>query len=554
MNFDRMNTIQLYFSGGSSPELQKTVFRNAADNQELRAIRGRTPGAFSDHGTFLWTSAVQALCVLLLRSAASRHSDQQATLEGESGSLASALDYALSKQVAWLFDIFGSDGSGDTLARRLIARTNPERKRPGPVVISLNPRGLRAEGISVFIDNALLSSASEISAIAQQLEVEHARQPGSVISRPTTIEVNLAALRANLSSIKQLVQPAKIMAVVKANAYGHGLVTCAHELERAGADHLGVAFVEEGIELRRAGVQLPILVFGGILDNQIRYFFDYSLDIPALSVSKVEAIDRVAKELGKRARVHLKIDTGMERLGQHFYTAGKLFEKAIACRHVEIVGVFSQLACADDEDLSFTKLQLERFNEAVSFFERRSLPMPLRHIANSAALTRLPESRLDMVRPGLALYGINPCPGLEMQINLQPVMTLKSSVVYFKVTKQGAGVSYGQTWKASKDTRIITIPIGYGDGLPRRLSNRAEVLVRGKRYPVVGTICMDQLMVDIGNGEAYNGDEVVLIGSQDKEAITMWDVARHAETIPWEIMTTLNQRIPRVYKDSAQPV
>ena len=239
----------------------------------------------------------------------------------------------------------------------------------------------------------------------------------------------------------------------------------------------------------------------------------------------------------------------MERIGVHYYSAQSLLEESLKCPHCDIVGIFSHFATADDERSNFYQIQLERFLEVTRFFERRSLPIPLRHIANSSGLIRSKDTHLDMVRPGIALYGVYPEPWLEKLLTVKPVMKLASRVVYFKVVKRGAGVSYGHTWIAPEDTRVVTVTIGYGDGFTRRLSNRGSVLIRGKRYPIIGNICMDQMMVDIGKDEAYNGDEVVLIGEQGNQRISAEELARTAETIPYEIMTSLNIRIPRMYRE-----
>lgn len=365
--------------------------------------------------------------------------------------------------------------------------------------------------------------------------------------RPTVMDVNLNALKNNFECITNFVNPALVMPVVKANAYGHGAVECANQLVSCGAKYLGVALVEEGIELRQAGINIPILVFGGIFGSQIGLFLDYNLDLTASSISKLQAIDEVAKARNTKARVHLKIDTGMGRIGVRTESSHSLFEVAIRSSNVDIVGVFSHFATAADDSSNFVSVQLERFLESVSFFERRSLPMPIRHISSSASLFKYPNTHLDMVRPGLCLYGVFVSATLPDGISLQPVMSLKSKVVYFKVVSKGTGISYSHTWTAPNETRIVTIPVGYGDGFFRRLSNCGSVLIRGKRYPIVGNVCMDQMMVDIGQDEAYNGDEVVLIGSQGKENISVEEIAELVDTTPHEVLVSTNMRVPRRY-------
>lgn len=377
--------------------------------------------------------------------------------------------------------------------------------------------------------------------------------PNAFTHRPTRIDIDLAALIHNFRVIKNHVGSCKVMAIVKANAYGHGIIECSKELEYAGVDALGVAYLEEGLHLRQSGIKAPILVLGGVLQKQVDEHLKHDLEITASSVDKLIAIDERAAVLGKRARIHLKFDTGMERLGQHYYSADKLLEAAIKTKSLDIVGIWSHFATAENQDKSFAKLQLERFLEIISFFEKRSLPVPMRHFSCSGTIMQLPEANLDMIRPGRILYGIPPAAHLQSQLDLKPVLTLSTTVVYFKVVKKGAGVSYGHTWHAPRDTRIVTLPIGYGDGYPTRLSNQGVVLIRGKRYPVVGKVCMDQMMVDLGpDGTAYNGDEVILIGSQGEESIGVLELVTrmNSESTP-ELTVGLNTRVPRHYKNSS---
>jgi alanine racemase len=373
------------------------------------------------------------------------------------------------------------------------------------------------------------------------------------VVRPTQVEVNLDRLSANFAAICAHVAPASVMAVVKANAYGHGMVAVARHLVSQGAGSLGVAVLEEGILLREAGIAAPILVMGGILGNQIPLFLQHNLAITASSIEKLEAIEQAAEVLGAQARVHLKIDTGMERIGVHYYNAETLLEASLRCRHVLVEGIYSHFANADAADLSHTRLQLERYQEVLRFYERRSLPPPLRHIANSAAILALPEARFDLVRPGILLYGVYPSPHVPHTVQVRPALTWKSQVVYFKVVLPGHPVSYGSTWQSDHPTRVITIPVGYGDGYFRAMSNKAQVVVRGERYPVVGNIAMDQMMVNIEAGSAYNGDEVTLIGEADGQTITCEDLAAWAGTIPYEILTNINTRVPRRYVGGSGP-
>jgi alanine racemase len=303
---------------------------------------------------------------------------------------------------------------------------------------------------------------------------------------------------------------------------------------------------------RQTGGRTPVLVMGGIVGSQLPRFLEADLTLTASSVDKLNAIEACAQSLGRRARVHLKIDTGMERIGVHWYSAEPLLEAAARAQHVEVEGIFTHFANADEADLQSARLQLERFADVLRFYERRSLPTPLRHAANSGAILQLPESYFDFVRPGVLFYGVSPSCELALSLDVQPALRWLTRVVFFKVVKAGNPVSYGSTWAPRSQTRVVTLPVGYGDGYMRALSGQAEVLIGGERKPVVGRICMDQIMIDIAQGSAYNGDEVVLLGSQPSAAgvsarIRVEDLARWAGTIPHEILTSINTRVPRVY-------
>jgi alanine racemase len=367
--------------------------------------------------------------------------------------------------------------------------------------------------------------------------------------RPTYLEVDLEVLAANYRAIAAHVAPARVMPILKANAYGHGLVEVARKLEAVGAPYVGVAYLEEGLRLRQHGVRLPVLVLGGIVGSQIPRFLEHDLTLTASSVDKLRAIDEHAGALGRPATVHLKIDTGMERIGVHWYSAEALLEASLKCRHARVEGIFTHFANADDRDLAHARLQLERFHEVLRFYERRSLPTPLRHAANSGATLQLPESYFDMVRPGVVFYGAAPSAEVPVTISVRQALRWITHVVYFKVVKPGNPVSYGSAWAPAELTRVVTLPAGYGDGYMRAMSGKAEVIVHGKRYPVVGRICMDQMMVSIGGDSAYNGDEAVLLGASGDATITIEELATWAGTITHEVLTSINTRVPRVYRN-----
>lgn len=365
--------------------------------------------------------------------------------------------------------------------------------------------------------------------------------------RPTHVEVDRDALRHNLAAIRAHVGPARVLAVLKANAYGHGMVEVARLMEAEGVAMLGVAVLEEGLRLREAGVASPILVMGGILGSQIPLFLRHDLILAASSVDKLRAIEEAAAALGIRAKVHLKIDTGMERIGVHWYSARSLLEASLSCEHVDVDGIFSHLANADSPDLTHARLQLERFCEVLDFYRQRGLAPPTRHLANSGGLLQLPEAHLDLVRPGISLYGVYPSQDIPRTLDLQPALTWKSRVVYFKVVQPGNPVSYGSRWAPESLVRVVTVPVGYGDGYSRRMSGRAEVLLRGERFPVVGSICMDQIMVNLEWASAWNGDEVVLLGQGEGGCILVEELAAWSGTVPYEVLTSINTRVPRVY-------
>lgn len=362
--------------------------------------------------------------------------------------------------------------------------------------------------------------------------------------RPTWLEVNLTQLRRNLEAIRARVQPARVMPILKANAYGHGLDGVAKFIADF-CDYIGVATLEEGIHLRQIGVDKPILVMGGTLPEQIPWFLRYDLTLTASSPDLLRAAEQYAAPSGQRIRAHLKVDTGMERVGVRDDESEPFLELSLACKNVEIEGIYSHYANADSPDLTHAKLQLERFNEILRFYEKRSLPPPLRHMSNSGGILQLPESNFDMVRPGIMFYGVYPALDIPHTVDIKPALTWRSRVAYTKVTPPGRPVSYGSLWQAERPTRIVTIPCGYADGYFRRMSGRARVLVNGKSYPQVGRICMDQFMADAGDDAIALGDPVILLGGD----ISAHDFAAWAGTNVDEALTNISARVPRVFVD-----
>ncbi|MCK9415361.1 MAG: alanine racemase [Candidatus Dojkabacteria bacterium] len=367
--------------------------------------------------------------------------------------------------------------------------------------------------------------------------------------RPTRVEVNLKDLSHNLKSVREVVGNRKIMGIVKANAYGHGLVGISRHLEKENVDYLGVAFIEEAILLRNANIQTPILVLGGIDNHQIEMFLENDISITGSSIEKLEAISTEAKKLNKTAKVHLKVDTGMGRIGVQWDRVEPFLKEAFELPNIDIEGIFSHFA-SSSLDLDLTKKQLDRFNAALEaldkYADRKKLII---HLTDSGGIANnLKDSFFDMVRTGLSLYGYSPIKSFQNQ--LKPIMAFKTKVSYFKVLGKGSTVGYDNKYITKKMTRIVTLPVGYADGYARSLSNKGRVIIKGKEYPIAGRICMDQCMVDIGpKGDAYNGDDVLLWGSDCKNSIDLWEVSKLADRSIYDMLTGVSQRVPTVYID-----
>ncbi|MDD5348273.1 MAG: alanine racemase [Candidatus Omnitrophica bacterium] len=365
--------------------------------------------------------------------------------------------------------------------------------------------------------------------------------------RPTWADVDLRALAYNFGKIRRrLDRGTRIMATIKADAYGHGLIPVARKLVACGVDWFGVASIDEGIKLRKHGIRLPVLVMGLILKEDIPPLFTWDLVPTVCTLDFARALDREARRRRRRIGVHIKVDTGMGRIGVEQDEARTLVGKIVRLARLKIEGLFTHFAFAD-MDWEFTHHQIELFNRLVQDLRSGGIEVPLVHSANSMGLLAYRNGHFTMVRPGLVLYGLHPQEG--MGVRFKPVLSLKTKVLYVKRLPEGRGISYGHIYVTPKKTTIVTLPIGYGDGYPRNLSNKGFVLIKGKRFRISGRVCMDQIMVDVGNTRVRVGDEAVLIGSQKKEVVTTEEVARLAGTIPYEIVCGLGSRIPRVYID-----
>jgi alanine racemase len=364
---------------------------------------------------------------------------------------------------------------------------------------------------------------------------------------PAWIEVDLQAIRHNLMAVRRyLSSSTQILAVVKANAYGHGLIPVAWALVQAGVDGLAVASVVEAVTLREAGVKAPILVLGQCLPEEAPLVVEYRL-IPSLGEFRAaKALADEAVATGCVVPFHLKVDTGMGRYGVWYEEAEELYRRLLALSGLKPIGIFSHLAMAG-QSVAATEEQARRLDGLIVRLKAGGLPVGICHMANSAGLIRFPSLRFDMVRPGLILYGVSPLKE-GVPLDLKRALSLKSRVRFLKTIPTGQTVGYGGTFRAQRPTRVATVPVGYAHGYVRALSDRAEVLIRGMRARVIGRITMEDLMVDVTDlSEVQVGDEVVLIGAQGQGEITALELAKMARTIPYEILAGLSERIPRIF-------
>jgi alanine racemase len=385
-----------------------------------------------------------------------------------------------------------------------------------------------------------------------------AASSGSV--RPTVATVRLDAIQANFAAVRRLLDrtvasqpsgsrraPPGIIAVIKANAYGHGAAEVARALESAGASMVACADIEEGVTLRDAGVTIPILVFGALSVSDLAGVFERRLTPTISTPGAAAALQAAAAERGVRLACHLKIDTGMNRLGFRHDNLARMMPGVLAARNLAIEAVYTHMATASDPESSFLDEQRSRFDRAAAGLASMGLVAVKRHAANSATLLRDVRAWYDWVRPGLLLYGIVPPPLAAADLDLQPALSLTSRMVAVKGVRTGEGVGYGLRWRTSEPRTIGIVPAGYADGLDTRLSGNGFVLVRGRRAPIVGAVSMDMIAVDVTGLDAEPGDEVVLIGRQGGEEVSAREMAAAIGSIPWEIVCRLGARVERRY-------
>lgn len=370
--------------------------------------------------------------------------------------------------------------------------------------------------------------------------------------RPTWAEINLGNLTHNVKAFRQHIpQPTRLMAVVKADGYGHGDAEVARAALAAGADWLAVALVEEGIRLRQAGLAAPILILGYLPPESLSAVIQYRLTPAITDISTLLLMEDEARRQRRKVGIHLKVDTGMGRLGPRDTGGLDLAKRTLTSSHLELEGVFTHFATADDEDKGYTNAQLDKFKRLVETIKKEK-PQVIAHCANSAAAIEIPQAYFDMVRIGISLYGLYPSGQVKKLIPLKPVMSLHTSIAFVKEVPAGTAISYGRTFVTSCPSRIATLPLGYADGLFRTLSGKAEFLIQGRRVPQVGRICMDYTMADITDlPEAEVGEPVVVFGSQGHEHISADDLALLTGTISYEILCAVSARVPRYYKYQA---
>lgn len=373
-----------------------------------------------------------------------------------------------------------------------------------------------------------------------------------MVKRPVWVEVNLKDLQHNIRCIgKKLPWHTEIMAVVKQNAYGHGLLEVARSLSQLGIDHFGVASIEEALLLRKKGIEGNIYILGCVLPEQVPYVLDHNLRIFITDIQIAYALHKAAAARKRIVPVHLKIDTGMGRIGIWYQHAHKLIDYVVSRRNLFIEGIATHFPSADTDD-GFTRTQIKRLIEITKSARQRKVNIPLVHCANSLGALKFTEARFNMVRIGLLMYGINPSRKYDLvkKLSLKPVLSLKSRIVFLKTVGRGMSVSYGRTYVASSRRIIGTVACGYADGYPWN-SKHAEVLVRGKKVPVIGRVCMDQFMIDVSAVPLVKrGDSVTIIGTEKNKHITAEDIAAWSGTIPYQITTCLSQSLPRIYSEN----
>ena len=373
----------------------------------------------------------------------------------------------------------------------------------------------------------------------------------------TWLEINLDIIAKNTRHIKEFIgKNRELMAVAKGNAYGHDVLETVPVFLENGATKIAVARLDEGVFLRRAGINVPILVLGATMEEKIEIALLNDITLSVCELKIIEKINVLSSKMNKKTKIHLKIDTGMGRLGVKSSEAVKLIKLIITLKHIELEGIFTHFSVADEEDKKYTEKQFDKFNSILIHLQNEKIQIPIKHVGNSATLLDLPHMWLDMVRPGIALYGLYPSSEVKKTIELVPAQTFKTRIAFLKELPAGKSISYGRTYTTYKEnTMIASLPLGYADGYSRLLSNKGEVLIRGSKVPIIGRICMDQCMVDVTDLPIVKvGDEVILWGKQGNKIITIEEVADKLNTINYEIVHFPDKkRIPKLFIKNGKP-
>jgi alanine racemase len=367
--------------------------------------------------------------------------------------------------------------------------------------------------------------------------------------RPAWVEIDLNALRHNVLAIKKRIGPqVKIIGIVKANAYGHGDYEVSKILLSGGVEILGIAILEEGIQLRTQGIKAPILLLGGIFEEQIDAVIQYDVMPTLYDLKLASLLSKRASDFDKIMKIHIYVDTGMGSIGVKYAGAVEFVKSIKNMKNLLIDGIYTHCSCSDEKESEFTSLQIKRFKDVLASINVMNISTPLIHMANSGAILRYSDAYFDAVRPGISLYGLYPSEEAVREINLKPVMSFKTRIIHIKDMEAGDVVGYGRTYKITKHTRIATLPLGYDDGYSRLLSNQGKVIIRGVKASIVGRVCMDQCFADVSDiQEVSVGDEVVVYGTQGQETISVESVAKQLHTIPYEVTCSIGRRVPRIY-------
>ncbi len=374
--------------------------------------------------------------------------------------------------------------------------------------------------------------------------------------RPVWLEINLDAIAYNIKKIRHIVgKNTQIISVVKANAYGHGAIEVSETLLENGVTMLAVGVIEEGIALREAGIKAPILICGLTTNDQLESLVMYNLTATVCRLKTIQTLSRIASKNKKKIPVHIKVDTGMGRLGIPGEDTLNFVKEISQINNMQIEGIFTHFAATNEEDGNYTGRQFEKFKKALLQLEKEEIDIPLRHIANSATILNSSCFHLNAVRPGIIIYGLSPSPKAKRTVQLKPAAEFKTKIVFLKKVSAGESIGYGGTYTTTKPTRIATLPVGYADGYSWLLSNNGEVLVRGERAPIIGRICMDLCMIDVTHIRGVQvGDDVVLWGKQDSEMISAEEVAEKMGSIVYEVICMVDkERVPKVFIKNGRP-